>query len=478
MNSPRPILRLPWTAACILAVAPALGGPGSWSVFETAKDNGHRLSPVAAPTADTAPAPDAIIYDAAQQLQVMEGFGGALTDSSAFVLDQLSADRRAGVLRMYYDPKEGIGYTLARTHINSCDFSLGSWSLDPVPGDTALEHFSLAPMRAWALPLIHEVQAIAGAANFHLLASPWSPPSWMKTNGRMTYGGSLKPEYRQAWADYMVRFVTEMQSNEHIPVWALTMQNEPAATQTWESCIYTPAEERDFVRDHLGPALEKAGVSSVHLCILDHNRDLMDKWTNTIYSDPEAAKYDWGTAIHWYVSEDYAAPSRAHAAFPSKATLFTEGCNDRGEAKGKFELGMWEHGERYANSMVNDFRNWVCGWIDWNIVLDQTGGPNHVGNFCDAPVIVDTETGDIRYTPAFYYIGQFSKFVHPGARRIESHGGPAALQSVAFRNPDGGVAVVVLNTRASAVAFHLAGTGGSFSCSIPARAIQTYIAGP
>jgi glucosylceramidase len=481
MKSTTSLLRRPWAAAALLLCLPAglLGASGAWTVYETAQGNGHRLAAVQLLAADAATAPAAAITcDTGQKFQLIEGFGGALTESSGWVLDQLPAAARAEVLRKYYDPKEGIGYTLARTHINSCDFSIGSWSLDPVAGDTGLAHFSLDPMRKWVLPLIHEVQSVAGASNFHLLASPWSPPSWMKTNGVMISGGSLSPEYRQAWADYLVRFVREMEGQEHIPVWALTVQNEPQAVQTWESCVYSAAEERDFIRDNLGPALAKADLGAVHLCILDHNRDLMDEWTTTIFSDAAAARYAWGTAIHWYVSEDYAAAARAHAAFPDKATIFTEGCNDRGEATGKFDLGMWEHGERYAHSMVNDFRNWVCGWIDWNIVLDQTGGPNHVGNFCDAPVIVDTEKGEVRYTPAFYYIGQFSRFVHPGARRIESHGGPAGLESVAFANPDGGVAVVVLNTAQAQVDFRLGVAGQDIACRIPARAIQTYVKAP
>jgi glucosylceramidase len=480
MKTSASLLRRRRIAVPFLLAAPLslLGAGGGWAVYETAQGNGHLLSQVAAPAAAAATGANALTLDAGRTFQSMEGFGGALTESSGWVLDQLPADRRMEVLRRFYDPKEGIGYTLARTHINSCDFSLGGWSLDSVPGDTSLAHFSLDPMRKWVLPLIHDVQSIAGAQNFHLLASPWSPPSWMKTNNSMIFGGSLRPQYRQAWADYIVRFVRDMEGQEHIPIWALTVQNEPQATQTWESCIYSAAEERDFVRDHLGPALSAAGMSAVHLCILDHNRDLMDEWTKTIYSDPAASKFVWGAAMHWYVSEDFAAPARAHKAFPDKPTLFTEGCNDRGEAKGKFELGMWEHGERYAHSMVNDFRNWVCGWIDWNIVLDQTGGPNHVGNFCDAPVIVDTEKGEVRYTPAFYYIGQFSRFVHPGAKRIESHGGPSGLESVAFSNPDGGIAVVVLNTGRSPVDFSLAGSGASVACRIPARAIQTYVEGP
>jgi len=468
-----PRLPVPLLLLLLAAGRTAAAAPG-WSVYETAEGNGHRLADVSGD--GPAAGGSAVVCDPATTYQSIEGFGGALTESSAWVLDQLPAKSRAEVVRRYYDPREGIGYTLARTHINSCDFSLGCWALDPVAGDTALKNFSLNPMRRWVLPLIHAAQKAAGPDHFHLLASPWSPPSWMKTNGAMTFGGSLRPEYRQAWADYFVRFIQAMDREEHVPVWAITVQNEPAATQTWESCIYSAAEERDFIRDHLGPDLARAGLGGVKVCILDHNRDLLDKWTHTIYGDAAASRYTWGTAMHWYVSDDFAAPARAHAAFPDKPTLFTEGCNDRAEEKGgKWTLGRWDHGERYAHSMVNDFRNWVCGWIDWNIVLDQTGGPNHVGNFCDAPVIANTETGEVTYQSSYYYIAQFSRFVRPGARRIESHGGPGGLESVAFANPGGGLAVIVLNRSDAAANFALAVGGDTRACAIPAHAIQTYV---
>lgn len=442
-------------------------------MFETAQGSDHRLTEVT--YSAVAPAAATITVDPSQRFQTMEGFGGALTESSGWVLAQLPGELRAQVIRRYYDPQIGIGYTLARTHINSCDFSLGSWALDPVAGDLGLRHFSLEPMRAWVLPLIHEAATAAGHRRFHLLASPWSPPSWMKTNGQMTHGGSLKPEDREVWAEYLARFIVEMKRQEGIEVWALTVQNEPAAVQTWESCIYTAAEERDFIHQFVGPALRRSGLESVRLCILDHNRDMMDEWTRTIYSDPIAAGYCWGTAMHWYVSDDFAAPARAHAAFPSKPTLMTEGCCDSELEFGKFGIGNWEHGERYAHSFINDFNHWVVGWIDWNIALDQAGGPNHVGNFCDAPVIVNTETGTVTYEPSFYYIGQFSRFVHPGATRIASTVSAPGLEAVGFVNPSGELVVVVLNRTGSAVDFQLSAGAAAHPAHIPAHAIQTYV---
>jgi glucosylceramidase len=324
-------------------------------------------------------------------------------------------------------------------------------------------------MRRWVMPLLHDANRAAGG-KLHILASPWSPPSWMKTNNRMDDGGSLRGEYAPAWAQYFVKFVQAMQSEEKLPIWALTVQNEPQAKQVWESCLYTPEQEAAFVRDHLGPALERAGLKDIKLLSLDHNRDIMEKHAAASFGAPAVAKYLWGLALHWYVSNDFAASSRVHAAYPDKPILFTEGCWEGGKT-----IGIWEHGEGYARQMIGDFRNWVCGFIDWNIVLDQRGGPNHVGNFCDAPVIIDTRSGEVRYQSGYYYIGHFSRYVKVGAHRIASSAGPAALQSVAFVNPDGSLVTVVLNESDSAVGFALSAAGENLACTIPAHAIQTYL---
>lgn len=461
-------------AASYLLAASAATAAGTWTVHETARDNGHRLTvlPASAATVTGRKSGAATLsLDPKTTYQEIIGFGGALTESSAWVLAQLPPEKRAEVIRRYYDPREGIGYTLARTHINSCDFSLNIWSLDDVPGDYDLHHFTLEPMRRWVMPLLHDARRAAGPDRFRLLASPWSPPAWMKTNNRMDDGGSLRGEYAPAWADFFVRFVRAMQAEEGIPVWALTVQNEPEAHQTWESCLYTPEQERDFVRNHLGPALERAGLSgSVKLLGWDHNRDRIEARADAMLGDPATAVHLWGLGLHWYVSDDYAASARVHAKFPDKPILFTEGCFEGGAA-----IGAWEHGEGYAKQMIGDMSHWVAGYIDWNIVLDQRGGPNHVGNFCDAPVIVDTTTKEVRYSAAFHYIGHFSKFVRPGARRIASSGGPKDLQSIAFANPDGSLVLVALNTTETPASFALDADDATLACTIPARAIQTYV---
>lgn len=460
-------------------LSPAAASP--WSAVETARDNGHRLTAVAvvveppvsggaAVASDSAGSTPVLVVDPGQRFQTMEGFGGALTESSAWVLAQLPEAERAEVIRRYFDPGAGIGYTLARTHINSCDFSLNLWSLDDVAGDYDLHHFTLEPMRRWVLPLIHEARAAAGGETLRLLASPWSPPYWMKTNYRMDDGGFLRGEYRASWAQWYVRFVQAMREEEGIPVWALTVQNEPQAHQVWESCLYTPEQERDFVKNFLGPALTQAGLEDVKLLALDHNRDILEAHADASLGDPETARYLWGMGLHWYVSNDFAVSSRVHAKFPGKPVLFTEGCFEGGHA-----MGAWEHGEGYAHQMMGDFSNWVVGFIDWNIVLDQRGGPNHVGNFCDAPVIVDTTTKSVTYGPSFYYIGHFSRFVKPGAVRIGSRGGRAAIESMAFQNPDGSIAVVMMNRTDLAQSTRLQVGGETVAVALPARSIRTYV---
>jgi len=443
------------------------GAASSWYVWETARDNGHLLAQVEVQGGQVAG--PLIRCDESRRFQEIEGFGGALTEASGYVLAQLPAAKRAEVIHRYYDPAEGIGYTIGRTHINSCDFSFGNWALDETAGDFELKHFSLAPMRKWTLPLIKDAQLACGTANFRLLASPWSPPAWMKTNGKMTDGGQLRADCRDVWARYYVRFIEALRDEEKIPVWALTVQNEPEATQTWESCRYSATEERDFVRDHLGPTLKKAGMSGIRLLGLDHNRDLIDSRADALLGDQGSAQYLYGLALHWYVSEDFAASGRVVAKYPDKKMFFTEGCVEGGS-----QPGAWGPGERYGRNLIGDLGNSVSAWIDWNIALDLKGGPNHVGNFCDAPVLVDTVKGEVRYQSSFYYIGHFSRFVKPGAHRIASEVA-AGLQQIAFVNPDGSLAVVVMNLADQPVSFGLQSGASTLACRIPAHAIQTYL---
>jgi len=374
-----------------------------------------------------------------RKFQPIRGFGGAVTEAAAYTLSRLPENTRHQIISDYYDPTSGHGYVMSRVHIHSCDFSLENYTY-VADGDRSLGSFDMAREERWVLPVLRRAQLDAGRPLF-LLASPWSPPGWMKTNGDMNGGGSLLPEFRRTWADYVLRYLQSM-SSRGAPVAALSVQNEPAAVQVWDSCIYSAREERDFVRDYLGPALHQSQLADVKLLIWDHNRDLVFERAKDVLSDTAASQYVWGVAHHWYNSEEFDNLSRVHDAFPEKHLIFTEGCQEGG-----VHLGEWYTGERYGRNIIGDLRNWVEGWIDWNIVLNETGGPNHVGNYCDAPIIADTRSGEIHYNSSYWYIGHFSRFVPPGSVRIESVGSGDAANPThcAFETPSGDIVVVIMN---------------------------------
>ncbi|MFF2019153.1 glycoside hydrolase family 30 beta sandwich domain-containing protein [Paenibacillus sp. NPDC058177] len=405
----------------------------------TAKDTGERLSKVDGIEFKSREGSVAaqVELKPEESYQKMIGFGGAFTEAAAYTLSRLSPEKRAEVIHRYFHPEEGLNYSMGRVHIHSCDFALGNYTYVE-DNDTELATFDISHDHQWVLPLIKDAMAVKGG-EFTMLASPWSPPAWMKTNGEMNNGGQLKPEYADVWARYYTKFI-EAYGKEGVPIWAVSVQNEPAAVQTWDSCVYSAEEERDFVKNHLGPVMHKEGYGDVNIVIWDHNRDIMVERASAVLSDPEAAKYVWGTGIHWYGGEEFEKVGQVHDLFPDKHLLFTEGCQEGG-----VRLGEWFTGERYGRNMIGDLNHWTEGYLDWNLVLDETGGPNHVNNLCDAPVIADTTTNEIHYNSSYYYIGHFSKYIAPGAVRIGLQNATEGVLSTAFRNPDGSLAVVLMN---------------------------------
>jgi len=419
------------------------------TVYTTAKNTNYRISKTDSGLefsdfAQPLETQVCVFVDPTHSFQTILGIGGAITDASAETFAKMPAKVQKQLLTSYYDKVNGIGYTLARTNIHSCDFSSASYTYVS-DGDKELKTFNIDHDRQFRIPLIKQAIAASGG-RLTLFVSPWSPPAWMKDNNSMIQGGKLLPQYRQPWANYFVKFINAYQK-EGIPVWGLTLQNEPMAKQTWESCYFSAEDERDFIKTYLGPTLVKQGMADKKLIAWDHNRDLIYQTASTILNDKEAAKYIWGIGYHWY--ETWTGSTmmfdnvrRVAETFPDKKLMFTEGCADRFDAA---RINEWALGEMYGHSMVNDFNNGTVGWTDWNILVDETGGPNHVGNFCFAPVIGDTKKGELIFTSSFYYIGHFSKFIRPGARRIISSANRDMLETTAFKNADGKIAVVVMN---------------------------------
>jgi glucosylceramidase len=382
-----------------------------------------------------------VFVDPSHSFQTLVGIGGALTDAAAENFAKLSPGKQTELLQAYYDPNKGIGYSFGRTNINSCDFSSDMYTYVK-DGDKDLKSFNIAHDEKYKIPLIKKAMQTAGG-NLKLFVSPWSPPAWMKGNNDMLHGGKLKPEYYQSWANYYVKYIHALEK-DGVPVWGLTVQNEPMAKQTWESCMYTAEDETNFIKNYLGPTLQRNNLSNKKLIAWDHNRDLIYQRASTTLNDPAAAKYVWGIGFHWYEvwNGDYQWENvkRVSESFPNKNVLLTEACSYPFSWQ---TIDEWKWGELYGENMIHDFNNGAVAWTDWNILLDDKGGPNHVGNYCFAPV--HTKDGELHYMNSYYYIGHFSKFIKPGAKRVISSSNRAQLLTTAFINPDGKLAVVVMN---------------------------------
>ena len=438
-------------------IAGAFAKEGKVIVYTTAENTDYRLSANSTlefkemgQPFETQPC---VFIDPSKTFQTFIGIGGALTDASAETFAKLPADKQTELLQAYYDKDKGIGYTIGRTNINSCDFSSDMYTYVK-DGDKGLSSFNLAHDEKYKIPFIKKALNAAGG-KLNLFVSPWSPPAWMKDNNDMLHGGKLKPEFYNAWANYYVKFIKGYEKLG-IPVWGLTVQNEPMAKQTWESCMYTADEERNFIKNHLGPVLQKNNLSGKKLIAWDHNRDLVYQRASTLLNDPAAAKYLWGIGFHWYENwtggYQFENLKRVAETFPGKKLMLTEACNYPFSWQ---TFNDWKWGENYGLNIINDFNNGAVAWTDWNVLLDETGGPNHVNNFCFAPIHAKTKEGSLHYMNSYYYIGHFSKFIHPGAKRIISSSSRAQLLTTAFRNEDGKIVVIVMNQSDAKISYYL-----------------------
>ena len=413
---------------------------------------------------DSAHKLEKIIVNPKDLKQTIIGFGGAFTEASAYNLSRIDAQKREKAIEAYFDPEKGLGYSIGRVSIHGCDFSLGSYLYIKDYDDT-LESFDISRDQP-IIDLIKDSERIA-KKNIKILGSPWTPPFWMKDNNSPIRGGKLLPQYYQTWANYFVKFIDAYQE-KGIDVFAVTVQNEPAAVQRWDSCIYTGKDECEFVKV-LGPTLEKAGYKDKHILIWDHNRDIMVERAQAVLSDPEAYKYVWGTAFHWYENEQFANVAKLHDLYPEKHLLFTEGCQEGGPHFNEYQVG-----ERYGRNMINDLRNHTEGYIDWNLFLDETGGPNHVNNLCSSPMMIKIFHEELIYMPSYYYIGHFSKYIKPGAIQLASSG-TSKLLYVAFLNPDQSQVLVVQNEHDEPFNIKVEGLNELINMTVDAHSISTII---
>lgn len=451
-------------------------------IFETQKDTDERIAEV---SVNDRLYPEGtfisttVVVDTSKKFQTFKGFGGAVTESAGYVLSKLDEKDRNKVMESYYSKENGNGYIFARTHLNSCDFSLENWNCLTEKADN-LDGFDMSRPDMYITPLLKKVVEIS-KDEYTCIVTPWSPSPWMKENNDMNHGGKVLPEYRQLWAQCYARYIKEL-ADRGIKVSYVSVQNEPAAVQTWDSCEYSGEEEAQFAVDYLRPELDKAGLGNVKILIWDHNRDIMKERIDASMSVNGAEKAIDGAAFHWYSGDQYENVKYFADKYPQKDLFFTEGCIEGGPRNGK-----WFPGERYAHNIINDLNAGCTAWIDWNLALDMQGGPNHVKNYCDAPVLVDTEKKEIHVQSSFYYIGHFSRFIKPGAVRVHTEASSwmlpttidgrlgRSVECTAFVNPDKSLVMVLTNLNEDIVTFELIVDGKKQKMYIPPRSIQTYV---
>jgi glucosylceramidase len=376
------------------------------------------------------------------------GIGGAFTEAAAYAVSRMSGEKQEQILEQYFG-ETGNRYSLCRTHIQSCDFSLGNYAYIDDPQDRELKSFRLDRDKKYLIPLIQA--ALRKNSGIRLLATPWSPPAFMKTNGDMNRGGSLLASYRGMWADMIARYVLEYR-RLGIPITRLTVQNEPNAKQTWDSCLFDADGERDFVCGFLRRTLDQNGLSDVKINIWDHNKERIFERAVQTLSTEQARKDVDGIAFHWYSGDHFEALGLTREHFPDKELIMTEGCVEYSLSP---DQDQTRGAERYAHDMIGDFNAGANGYIDWNLVLDRRGGPNHKENFCDAPVMCDPETDTVETKLSFSYIGHFSRFLRPGARKAAVSRWSDCVESVGFVNPDGKRVLIVLNRSGEPHAFRI-----------------------
>lgn len=400
--------------------------------------------------------------------QTIRGFGGAFTESSGYNFSKLSKEKKEIVLNAYFG-KDGIHYTLGRTHINSCDFSLSNYAYLNKDEDID-QKFNRDRDREYIVPMI-KAAIECSDDNISFLASPWSPPSFMKTNLDMNHGGELKEEYKRDWAKYIVTYIKDCKK-DGITISMLTVQNEPEATQVWDSCRYSAAQEMEFVRDYLGPILAEEGLSDVKIYVWDHNKELLYERSKAILSNTKAREYISGVAFHWYTGDHFEALDLVREQFPEQELLFTEGCVEYGRFFDSSEV--WK-AEMYAHDILGNLNHGMHGYMDWNLLLDEKGGPNHVGNFCQAPIMCNVEEDSIQFNLSYYYIGQFSKYIMPGAKRIAYTKYTDLVEVAAFINPNKERVVVLLNKSEKEVSVVLKENGIGREVKVNSHSIVTVL---
>ncbi|KZC06829.1 Glucosylceramidase [Dufourea novaeangliae] len=388
-----------------------------------------------------------LTVNSTKKYQTIFGFGGAFTDSAGIQISKLSKPTQDQLIRAYFHPKSGSGYTLGRVPIGGTDFSTRPYTYDDEENDVSLEHFSLAKDDYdYKIPYIRK--ALEFNPELKLVSAAWSPPTWMKTNDKINGFGFLKKEYYQLYANYILKFLDEYKKNG-IDIWAISTGNEPINAYLpfdhLNTLGWTSGTVANWVAKFLGPSLAASEHNNTKILTLDDQRIFLPWFVKHVLSNEQAKKYIAGTAVHWYT--DFISPAKVldetHDAFPDKFILMTEACTGTQLDPPRVDKGSWPRGEKYFLSII-EVRHWTVGWIDWNIALDSTGGPNWIKNFVDSPIIVNAETDEFYKQPMYHALKHFSRFIDRGSSRIFITD-DNNVKANAFITPSNEIVVVLYN---------------------------------
>ena len=490
------------TAACDTIEPLEPVPPHTAVIYQTSKEDGDepgdRLRRFEQPfhaTAGVLPA-RTITFDPATTYQTIRGFGNAFTDAAA--INYHRAHNKSLFLEQYWG-KDGLGFSVGRVPIASCDFSTSSWSYDDVNDDDNLEHFSTKHDTTYKIPLLKDAMAKAydNAQPMELFASPWAPPYWMTTKNSTIHNPTLQGGptgvVAQIYANYLVAFFQSYKQEHGIEFWGMTAQNEPAGnTGAWQGLKFTPQEQRDFIKHVLGPTMKKNNATEfIDIMMLDDQRSHLNEWTDVVLADKEAAKYVAGIGVHWYASVEDAFPhfdqmNDTHHKHPSKYIMATEACEGFLPWSQGPQLGSFARGETYAHDILQDLNHWAEGWTDWNALLDMQGGPNWAHNQVDCPILLGSDNETFHKQPMYYALGHFSKFILPGSVRIwvnstSTHSVfEAPMEATGFLRPDGLIVIVVLNRDHASLSVDtkysiVLPNGKHIDMDVPANSFQTIV---